>query len=65
MLKLQVSVSWMMSRRAAAMRRERAREERWGRRESFESGGVRVVVGRKGIVGESVVAGRRKEERIV
>jgi hypothetical protein len=38
MLKLQVSLSWMMSRRAAAMRRERARVERCGMCVSLESG---------------------------
>jgi hypothetical protein len=45
MLKLQVSASWMMSRRAAAMRRARARVESEGRSASLESGGVRRVDG--------------------
>jgi len=55
----------MMSRRAAAMRRERESWEREGMRVSFESGEDRVVLGVKGVVGESVAVGRRKVVRIL
>lgn len=55
----------MMSNLAAAMRRERDNWESEGMRESFESGDERLVVGRKGVVGERVAVGRRKVVRIL
>jgi len=55
----------MMSRRAAAMRRERESWEREGMRVSFESGDERVVLGVKGVVAERVAVGRRKVVRIL
>ena len=61
MLKLQVSLSCMMSRRAAAMRSERASVERWGMRKSFESGALSVLDGANGVSADRVAAGRRKE----
>lgn len=51
----------MMSRRAVAMRRERDSVLNVGRIESFESGGVREVVGAKGALEASVAVGSRKE----
>jgi hypothetical protein len=66
MLKLQVSASWMMSRRAAETRRERARVGREGRRESLESGGARGVVDARASFedeGERMAVGRRKVVR--
>lgn len=51
----------MMSKRAVAMRSERARVLRWGRRESFESGGVRERDGVKEVLGARVAVGSRKE----
>jgi hypothetical protein len=63
MLKLHVSLSWMMSRRAAAMRSEHARVERWGMRKSLESGALRALVGPKGVVADRVAVGRKKELR--
>ena len=55
----------MMSRRAAAMRRERESWESEGMRVSFESGDERVVLGVKGVVAERVAVGRRKVVRIL
>jgi hypothetical protein len=61
MLKLHVSLSWMMSRRAAAMSRERPRVERCGIRKSLESGALRALVGAKGVSVDRVAVGRKKE----
>lgn len=63
MLKLQVSLSCMMSRRAVAMRRDRESVERCGMRKSFESGALRALEGAKGVSAEKVAVGRRKEVR--
>jgi hypothetical protein len=60
MLKLQVSESWMMSRRAVAMRRLRESVDKVGRRESLESGFARARDGVKGAFAASVAVGRRK-----
>jgi hypothetical protein len=59
MLKLHVSLSWMMSRRAAAMRRESASVDKLGMRKSFESGAVRVLEGMKGVSATRVAVGRK------
>jgi predicted N-acyltransferase len=64
MLKLQVSESWMISRRQADIRRERDRVESAGMRLSLLSGAERRLEGMKGVEGESVATGRRKEDRI-
>jgi predicted N-acyltransferase len=64
MLKLHVSESWMMSRRHADIRRERVKVESAGMRLSLLSGAERRREGRKGVEGESVATGSRKEERI-
>jgi hypothetical protein len=62
MLKLQVSESWMISRRAAEMRRARERVERWGIRGNFESGAERLVVGcNEDVPKERSAVGSRKE----
>jgi hypothetical protein len=45
MLKLQVSVSRMMSRRAAAIRSESSRSDKDGRRCNFESGAAKELSG--------------------
>lgn len=63
MLKLQESLSWMMSRRQAAMRRERASVERVGMMESLESEGTGRLDEREKVE-ERAVVGRRKEVRI-
>lgn len=59
MLKLQVSLSWIMSRRAAAMSRERANVDRLGIKNSLESGAVRVLEGAKGVSADKVAVGRK------
>jgi hypothetical protein len=60
MLKLHVSLSWMMSRRAAEIRRERASVDRFGIRKSFESGRLRSLFGANGRSGDNVAVGRKK-----
>lgn len=51
-----------MSRRAAAIRRERERVERVGRRERRESWAVRTLEGKIwGVSGESVAVERRND----
>lgn len=64
MLKLQESLSWMMSRRHAAMRRERESVDRVGIRESLESAGGIRLDDDSGNIEDSVAVGRRKEFRI-
>jgi len=56
----------MMSKRAAEMRRDNWRVERWGRRERLEDGGERVRFsgGRGGNAEARVRVGRRKDVRI-
>ena len=49
MLKLQVSASWMMSKRAAAIKSERASVDRLGSNVSFESGGASELARLNGI----------------
>lgn len=61
MLKLQVSLSCMMSRRAAAMRRERASVDKCETRKSFESGALSVLAGAKGVPADRLAVGRKKE----
>ena len=53
-----------MSRRHAAMRRERDKVEREGMRDSLESGALRREVGWEGVPEEREAVGRRKEESI-
>ena len=53
----------MMSRRAAATRRERDSVERWGIRESLESGGARRLDDSGANVEDKVAAGKRKALR--
>jgi hypothetical protein len=50
----------MMSRRAAAMSRERDRVDKCGTRKSFESGALRMLVGAKGVSADMVTVGRKK-----
>jgi hypothetical protein len=64
MLKLHVSESWIISNLAAAIRRERDSCESEGMRDNLESGELSTLAGWKGVVGESVAVGRRKEVRI-
>jgi hypothetical protein len=63
MLKLQESLSWMMSRRQAAMSRERASVERVGMMKSFESEG-RGRLDERERAEERAAVGNRKEVRI-
>lgn len=55
----------MMSRRAAAIRRESERVERCGIRKSLESGAVRAEEGWNGVVDERVAVGMKKVFRTV
>jgi hypothetical protein len=64
MLKLHVSESWIISSLAAAIRRERDSCESEGMRDNLESGELSTLAGWKGVVGERVAVGRRKEVRI-
>jgi hypothetical protein len=54
----------MISSLAAAIRRERDNCESEGMRHSLESGGLSRLAGWKGVLGERVAVGRRKEVRI-
>ncbi len=61
MLKLLVSESWMISRRAVAMRSESARVLKDGSTDSFESGAEKNLVGVNAVLGAREAVESRNE----